>query len=199
MFVSIVLLAAFSLAPTLTAALAPKVSDDSPEPRFRRQVIDAKIAIGYGLAIGRVDADEKLDIILADKRQFVWYRGGDWKRFVLAENLTTYDNVCVAARDVDGDGLVEIAVGGQWNPGDTLRSGSVHYLVRPEDPTERWHAMAIPATPRCIACVGCASMVSAITLPCCLFTDVATTTGSVMPLGFHCTSFRRSPWEVAGE
>lgn len=127
--------------------LALVTPHDDPEPQFQRQVLDAHVAIGYGLAIGRVDADDKLDVILADQRQFVWYRGGDWKRFVLAENLTAHDNVCVAARDIDGDGLVEIAVGGQWNPGDTLRSGSVHYLVRPEDPTQRWHAVALPCDP----------------------------------------------------
>lgn len=108
---------------------------------FRTQMVDDKVQIGYGLAIGDVDGDKKPDILLADKKQFVWYRNGDWKRFVLVENLTTSDNVCIAARDIDGDGKVEIAVGAQWNPGetsDTAKSGSVHYLVRPADPTTPW-------------------------------------------------------------
>ena len=108
---------------------------------FRTQTVDDKVQIGYGLAIGDVDGDKKPDILLADKKQFVWYRNGDWKRFVLVENLTTSDNVCIAARDIDGDGKVEIAVGAQWNPGetsDTAKSGSVHYLVRPADPTTPW-------------------------------------------------------------
>lgn len=111
------------------------------QPRFSGQVIDNKVSIGYGLAIGDVDGDAKPDILLADKKQFVWYRNGDWKRFVLAENLTERDNVCIAARDVDGDGKVEVAVGAQWNPGetsDTATSGSVYYLIRPKDPTTTW-------------------------------------------------------------
>src|SRR5215510_1067026 len=114
----------------------------NPAPTvFKPELIDGNISIGYGLALGDVDGDGKQDILLADKKQFVWYRNGDWKRFVLIENLTTSDNVCIAARDLDGDGKVEIAVGAQWNPAetsDTVKSGSVHYLNRPTDPTKVW-------------------------------------------------------------
>ncbi|HYC84336.1 MAG TPA: VCBS repeat-containing protein [Chryseosolibacter sp.] len=110
-------------------------------PAFDAQVVDGRISIGYGLAIGDVDGDRKPDILLADQKQFVWYRNGDWKRFVMVENLTEYDNVCLAARDIDGDGKVEVAVGGQWNPSetsDTTKSGAVYYLRRPKDPTGLW-------------------------------------------------------------
>ncbi|MGV3504713.1 MAG: FG-GAP repeat domain-containing protein [Adhaeribacter sp.] len=121
-----------------------------PSPRFEAQTLDANIAIGYGLAIGDVDGDGKPDILLADKKQFVWYRNGDWKRFVMVDNLTPRDNVCLAARDLDGDGKVEVAVGAQWNPGETsdaAQSGSVHYLIRPQDPTQRWEALPLPHEP----------------------------------------------------
>ena len=120
------------------------------EPSFEQQLIDDRIAIGYGIAIGDVDGDGKPDILLADKKAFVWYRNGDWKKFVMVENLTEYDNVCIAARDIDGDGRVEVAVGAQWNPGetsDTSRSGSVHYLIRPDDPTQRWTPIALHHEP----------------------------------------------------
>jgi len=126
--------------PLLFAALC-FLSGPFNEPKFQAQVLDNNVAIGYGLAIGDVDGDRKPDILLADKKQFVWYRNGDWKRFVMVENLTESDNVCIAARDIDGDGKVEVAVGAQWNPGetsDTLKSGSVHFLVRPGDPTQLW-------------------------------------------------------------
>ncbi|MFP4090387.1 MAG: FG-GAP repeat domain-containing protein [Cyclobacteriaceae bacterium] len=109
-----------------------------------------KVDIGYGLAIGDVDGDGKKDILLADKTQFVWYRNGDWQRFVMVENLTEKDNVCLAARDINGDGQVEVAVGAQWNPGetsDTALSGSVHYLLRPEDPTQRWQPVQLHHEP----------------------------------------------------
>lgn len=122
----------------------------SGDPKFEPQILDTNVSIGYGLAIGDVDGDRKPDILLADKKQFVWYRNGDWKRFVIIENLTESDNVCIAARDIDGDGKVEVAVGAQWNPAetsDTLKSGSVHYLIRPKDPTHLWKAIELHHEP----------------------------------------------------
>jgi len=119
-------------------------------PQFETQVIDNSVQIGYGLAIGDVDGDGKDDILLADKKQFVWYRNGDWKRFVMVDNLTERDNVCLAARDINGDGQVEVAVGAQWNPGETNDSdvsGSVHYLIRPDDPTQLWQPVKLHHEP----------------------------------------------------
>jgi hypothetical protein len=116
------------------------------KPNFESQTIDSQISIGYGIAIGDVDGDKKPDILLADQKQFVWYRNGDWKRFVMAENLTERDNVCIAARDIDGDGKVEVAVGANWNPAETndlSKSGSVHYLVAPKDRTQKWEAVRL--------------------------------------------------------
>ena len=142
--------------PTSLAILLATAAVHAADPKFERQVIDDKIAIGYGLAIGDVDGDKKPDILLADKSQIAWYRNGDWKRFNIAENLNRpigarhRDNVCIAARDIDGDGKVEIAVGAQWNPGETndeTKSGSVHYLVRPDDPTKKWRPVKLHHEP----------------------------------------------------
>jgi hypothetical protein len=122
----------------------------APAPNFQEQVIDSSIGIGYGIAIGDVDGDKKPDILLADKSQIVWYRNGDWKKSVIAEHLTQFDNVCIAARDLDGDGKVEVAVGAQWNPSETSidsLSGSVHYLVRPTNPDQLWESVELPHEP----------------------------------------------------
>ena len=98
---------------------------EPPQPKFRAQQIDDAVEIGYGIAIADVDGDGKPDIVLADKKTVQWYQNPSWKKHVIAENLTEKDNVCVAAADIDGDGKAEIAVGAEWNPGDTVNSGAV--------------------------------------------------------------------------
>lgn len=134
---------------TLLAALPCAAA----EPVFETQVIDPAIAIGYGLAICDVDGDGKDDVLLADAREIVWYRnsaGGDWKKHVIARNLTLRDNVCIAARDLDGDGKAEIAVGAQWNPGETsddTKSGAVFWLQRPAAGDGEWTPVPLPSEP----------------------------------------------------
>jgi len=135
---------------SLSAILFACPAADSIIPKFQIQEIDANVQIGYGVAIGDVNGDGRTDILLADKKQFVWYRNPDWHRFVMIDSLTERDNVCLAARDINGDGQVEVAVGAQWNPGETNDlelSGSVHYLVRPDDPEKLWEAIELHHEP----------------------------------------------------
>ena len=60
------------------------------------------ISIGYGLQIDDVNGDGKPDILLADKSTVQWYE--NWVKHVIAKDLTERDNVCIAAKDIDGDG-----------------------------------------------------------------------------------------------
>jgi hypothetical protein len=144
-----ILLAQIVIAVTATQA-------DPPEPKFRPVDIDTHVQIGYGVAVADVDGDKKPDILLADKKQFAWYRNpgaekadtaGSWQKFVIAENLTAKDNVCLAAQDIDGDGKCEIAVGAEWNPADTENSGAVFYLIAPGDRTKPWQPVKLHAEP----------------------------------------------------
>jgi hypothetical protein len=132
------------LATTVAVIAAP------PEPKFKAQDLDKTVQIGYGVAIADVDGDKLPDILLADKKQYRWYknpgkRDVEWPKYVLAENLTKQDNVCIAAQDIDGDGKCEVAVGAEWNPGDTVNSGAVFYLIAPEDRTKPWEAVKFPS------------------------------------------------------
>ncbi len=136
--------------PLLLLATAAAVIAAPPEPKFTAQDIDKSVKIGYGTAIADVDGDKLPDILLADARQIRWYknpgkRGADWPRYVIAEELTKNDNVCIAAQDIDGDGKCEIAIGAEWNPGDTENSGAVFYLIPPADRTQKWEPVKFPS------------------------------------------------------
>jgi len=117
------------------------------QPKFKAVEIDKEIQIGYGIAAADVNGDKKPDLVLADKTQIVWYENPSWKKHVIAERLTQRDHVCIAAADINGDGKAEIAVGAEWNPGDTVNSGAVFYLVPPDDRTQKWEAIKLHHEP----------------------------------------------------
>ena len=108
-----------------------------PQDKWNPVEIDT-IQIGYGLQIADVNGDAKPDIVLADKKTVQWYENPSWEKHIIARDLTERDNVCIAARDIDGDGRCEIAVGGQWNFSESVKDGAVFYLVPPSDRTQMW-------------------------------------------------------------
>ena len=112
-------------------------ADPIPEFKWREVEIDT-IQIGYGLQMADVNGNGKTDIVLADKKTIQWYENPTWTKHVIARDLTTRDNVCTTARDIDGDGKCEIAVGGQWNYRESLKDGAVFYLIPPDDRTKLW-------------------------------------------------------------
>ena len=116
-------------------------------PSFKAVDIDTKIEIGYGVAVADVNGDRKPDILLADKNLIVWYENPGWQKHVIAEKLTALDHVCIAAADIDGDGKCEVAVGAGWNPGDTVNSGALFYLLPPADRTQKWQPIPLPHEP----------------------------------------------------
>ena len=97
-------------------------------PEFKMQTIDDKVGIGYGVQLADMNAYGKLDVLLVDKDKVAWYENPSWKKRIIVDHLTKRDQVCLTARDLNGDGRAELALGGEWNPGDTLNSGAVLYL-----------------------------------------------------------------------
>lgn len=118
----------------------------APEFKWSTQEID-QITIGYGLQLSDINGDGRTDILLADKKTIQWYENPSWEKHVIASDLTERDNVCIAARDINGDGKAEIAVGGQWNFLETNKDGAVFYLAPPKDRSQAWSPVQLPNDP----------------------------------------------------
>lgn len=131
---------------SLTGFIAFAAGKEAPIS-FQHVTVDDAVQIGYGIAIADMNGDAKPDIVLADKDRFVWYANPDWKPHRMTGAITERDHVCVDARDLDGDGMAEVAVGAQWNPGDTIGSGAVFYLVRGGTPTDAWTPVRLQHEP----------------------------------------------------
>jgi hypothetical protein len=134
-------------APLLFVATAATLAAAPAAPRFKAADVDTKVEIGYGVTVADVNGDKKPDILLVDKNIVVWYENPSWAKHIIAERLTQLDHVCIAAQDLDGDGKCELAIGAGWNPGDTVNSGAVFYLVPPADRTQRWNPVVLPHEP----------------------------------------------------
>lgn len=106
---------------------------EAPQAKFKPQTIDDKVGIGYGLAVADVDGDGKQDVLLVDAAETVWYSNPQWEKHQLTGKLTPKDHVCVCAKDINGDGKAEVAVGAEWAPNDTVNSGAVFALFANED------------------------------------------------------------------
>ena len=130
----------------LLLSLAATSLRAAPEFKWSTREI-GQITIGYGLQLADVNGDGKTDIVLADKKTIQWYENPSWEKHVIASDLTERDNVCIAARDINGDGKAEIAVGGQWNFLETNKDGAVFYLVPPKDRIQAWSPVQLPNDP----------------------------------------------------
>ena len=103
-----------------------------PFPEFKAQEIDKTLKVGYGLRIADLNADNKLDIVVADASRVIWFdNAGGWKLHTIIENAKAGvkpDNVCLDVHDIDGDGKLDIALGADWQPNNTKAGGSLQWL-----------------------------------------------------------------------
>src|SRR5688572_27326787 len=125
-------------------------------PSFREEVIETHSGgPGYNSCLADINGDGRMDLVLVteNKDQVLWYEnpapsappGTGWKRRVLTSGVRLPEPI--TPFDVDGDGKTEIIVGGDWALADTLTSGSIWLLQRPDDLEKPWTPVQIDKEP----------------------------------------------------
>jgi hypothetical protein len=94
-----------------------------------------------------LNRDGKPDLIAvaSNLTELVWFENPSWTRHVLAAGMTSLINV--AAADVDGDGIPEIAVASGFSTRPDQSSGNVAILTHGADPTQQWTMREIDRVP----------------------------------------------------
>ncbi len=119
-------------------------------PTFKAQEIDPHVGnVCYAVAAADVDGDGKPDAVAVSEDAVYWFANPSWKKHVLIKNATERDNVCIQAHDIDGDGLVDFALGASWQPADTRTGGTIQWLRRPKIGTSdsSWQVLPIGSEP----------------------------------------------------
>ncbi|GIW89311.1 MAG: hypothetical protein KatS3mg108_3635 [Isosphaeraceae bacterium] len=100
-------------------------------PIWVRQEIDPRAGeVVYAVTVADVNGDRRLDVVAVTEDAVLWYENPSWRKRVVVEGATARDNVCIAARDIDGDGQIDFALGAGWKPPDTVTPGTLQWLGR---------------------------------------------------------------------
>ncbi len=97
-------------------------------PAFRIQEVATGLDVVYAVTTADVNGDGKLDIVLINNTQLLWFENPSWTKHVVVEKVTEKDNVALAPLDIDGDGKLDFALGGDWQPTNTTGGGSLHWV-----------------------------------------------------------------------
>ncbi len=119
------LLAALSM-----GCLGPLGPTWAQEPRWVSQQLADDLGVGYAVRCVDVNHDGRVDIVVVDRRRVLWYENPSWKPRLIVQDQTMPDNVCIAAYDIDGDGLVDFALGAGWQFRNTQAGGTLQWLRR---------------------------------------------------------------------
>jgi hypothetical protein len=95
---------------------------------FRTQEIATGLGVVYAVTTADVNSDGRLDIVAINNGQLLWFEAPNWTKHVVAEKVTARDNVALGPRDIDGDGKLDFALGGDWQPTNTATGGALHWV-----------------------------------------------------------------------
>lgn len=132
---------------TILLLAAVPVFGAAPALKFEEHLIASGLKGGYQVVPADVNHDGKIDLIAvaSGMTDLVWYENPAWERHVIASNLPRMINV--AAWDVDGDGIPEIAIAYEFSNNAKNSLGIVAILHHGGDPRKPWTLREIDRIP----------------------------------------------------
>ncbi len=114
---------------------------------FRPHTIEADLRSGYQIVAVDIDRDGRPDVIGLSQRSeaLYWYENPTWKRRALVNGM--HRMITLAASDLDGDGVPEIALGTHFDQTDETSEGRVYIVEHRGDPRGLWQAREIDRLP----------------------------------------------------
>jgi FG-GAP-like repeat len=106
--------------------------------QFREHVIEPSIPGGYRVLVTDMNRDGRPDVIGLSGRgaELYWYENPNWERHVITAGMTRM--ISVAADDIDGDGIPELAIATHFGQTDETSEGVVYHLHHQGDSREPW-------------------------------------------------------------
>lgn len=123
--------------PIFSVALLAHALSASAFPAFKEHVINADAGTGLAITVADVNKDDKPDIIGVSADDVAWYENPTWERHLISGTIRN-SNVCIAAEDLDGDGIPEFALGADWQPNNTTSGGALFLLSHEGDVKQPW-------------------------------------------------------------
>ena len=106
-------------------------------PAFQEHTINPKAGTGLAITVADVNQDGKPDIVGVSADDVAWYENPTWERHLITGTIRN-SNVCIAAHDIDGDGIPEFALGADWQFNNTESGGALFLLSHEGDVKQPW-------------------------------------------------------------
>jgi hypothetical protein len=125
--------------------LAPSMA--SAQLTFTPHTIATELGGGYQVVAADLNADGRPDLIALASRltELLWFENPTWERHVIVGARAGMINL--AARDLDGDGIPEIALAEGFSTRPERSEGIVSLLTHQGDPTALWSIREIDRVP----------------------------------------------------
>jgi hypothetical protein len=133
---------------TLLLTFSNHCTGQSPGGAWRDQVLPVELGVGYAVKLIDLSQDGRLDIAIVDSKRIIWLENPSWQVHVISATPdAAYDNVCFAPHDVDGDGKIDLAIGSDWQFGNSDSGGHIGWLHSPVDPRKPWQYYPLAEEP----------------------------------------------------